>query len=111
VVAGQFQVAERAFGYAGRGVVPSEDGGGLFFPAGAPDLPRPGGAPVQVAALRAQQPAVRCLLDEGVPEPVAGVGRAGDLPDEVPGPRPTNGAWRSWLGWRSWLVRARGRSR
>ena len=57
----------------------AEDGGHLLEPVAPRSPPGPGGTCVQLAALRAQQAVVGRLADQGVAEPVRGLGLAARL--------------------------------
>jgi hypothetical protein len=85
VVARDLVVAQGPLRFPGGGEVPAEDGSHLVRSALCCGLERPRGAAVQQPALGAQQPVVRRLLDQGVPEAVDGLGPPGHLVQEILG--------------------------
>ena len=85
MVARHLEVPQGARRLSGRGEVPAEHRGDLFGAALRRGLQRPGGPAVQPPALRAQQPVVGRLLDEGVTEAVDGLGVLGHLLQQVLG--------------------------
>ena len=70
VVTSQLQVVNGAVLLASGGKVLPEDGCQLLQAVGGVRLQVPGGAPVQQAALRAQQAVIGRVPDQGVAEPI-----------------------------------------